>query len=269
VTTTGPEILGLPAAQTPATQAALARARRGVLLVLALGIVGLAGFVVAVSVVGDANDELRVHGIRTSGAVATLYPDSRYSEGHADIRFTVGGRDRLEPVDLGSDTDYYSEGQRVTVYYDAADPSRMTIDDEDNQPGWTVWPMCIALVVGFIALIAAPITEWRRRRAREVLRSGSWQQVRVHVSQGDKRLLFTTPDMSVWRSASGASWPMFSRLPWKRAGWGLADEESPTVPADQSAWWVMAGNRAVFSPDRGWPLVLTRQEPVRRRDRIR
>jgi hypothetical protein len=251
--TTEPEIPGLPGEQDPATRGALARARRRVLIVVALGVLGLVGFAVPVGVISDANEELRVHGARTAGTVAVLY-HGRY-DGHADIRFSVDGRDRLGSVDLGSDADYFSEGQRVTVYFDASDPSRMTIDDEDNQPGWSVLPMSIALAVAVMSVVLAPLMEWRRRRTRAVLRSGPWEPVHVSVLQDHKRLLFATPDMAAWRSGASARWPVL--------------DDPSTVPADRPAWWVPAGNRAVFSPDRGRPLVLTRRESTRRRNRIR
>jgi hypothetical protein len=265
VTTTGPEILGLPAASSPATREALTRWRRSVLVTLAIGLACLAGFLVALGFVTAANDQLRQHGARTTGTVYTLYPDTGHSSGHADVRFTVRGHQRFGSVDLGSDADSYAEGQQVTVFYDSADPSRMTIDDEDNQPGWTVLPMVLLLVGGVAAPLVAAVRVVRRRRAQQLLRSASWQPVRVRVLQERQGAQFTVPGSGAWRSR-GAVWPTPNREPRKLSGWGLPDEDPRSVPADQPAWWVSDGRRAVFSPDRGYPLVMARPGSWRRED---
>ena len=63
----------------------------------------------------------------------------------------------------------------------------------------------------------------------------------------------------VWRSVRCSAWPEPDREPLERSGWGLPDEDPADVPYDQEAWWVSDGERAVFSPDQGPPLVLARR----------
>jgi hypothetical protein len=247
----------LPATVEDATARALGRLRRSAVRSLVAGVVLLAAFVAVASVIGSANDELRSSGVRTAGTIYTLYPDQRGNSGHADVRFVVGGRERFGAVDLGAEADGYAEGQRVTVYYDRADPSRMTIDDVDNQPGWTVLPM-FALSVGALAgFLGAAAFAFRRRRAARLLAREPWQRVRVVVRYADKRSLFTTPDGSVWRGSG--PWPTYNSEPGWRAGWGLPDLPPEEDPPDQEAWWVHDERTAVFSPDRGEPLLLARR----------
>ena len=253
----------LTAGSMPRTRRALAATGRRVAATFLLGIVCLVGFGLAVTVVADRNDALRNSGGRTSGDVYDVHPDSGHSSGSVLVEYTVAGVVHHGRVDVGADADNYSEGQAVTVFYDRDHPSQMTIDDEDNQPSWSVWPVEMAFVGGSVSLIIAVVQELRRRTTRRLLHSGPWQSGRVRVLDAGKRSDFTTPDGAVWRSGIGTRWPTPNQEPRKLSGWGLTDEDPASVLTDQPVWWVADGRRAVFSADQGMPLVLAR----RRRDR--
>lgn len=250
------------AASDQLTCRALVAARRSARITAVAGTLCLVGFFVAAALIGNNGDALRQSGGRTEGRVVVLNPDSGVNSGGADVRYSVDGTTFTRPVDLGADADNYTKGQLVTVHYELGDPENMTIDNEDNQPAWTVLPMIVALLAGLGAPPTAIVLGLRYRRTRNVLRSRGWSPVRVSVPSAEKGrgTLFTVADGSVWRSRM--RWPTPNREPRELAGWGLPDEDPATVPGDQAAWCVSDGRFAVFSPDRGAPLVL-----ARRRDR--
>ena len=230
----------LPAADHPATASAVRHMRRsGRLLVLA-GVLLLAVFLVVVTVVGEVNDRLREEGTRTTGTVERTTPDTGHGSGSAEVTFRAGARTVAAVVHLGADVDGYAVGQRVTVYYDVADPHRMTVDDEDNQPAWTVPPMVVSLVAGVGCLVAAVVLAVRRRRTLGILRLGPWQAARAAVRTGKNEAVFVLPGGDAWRYTGPTAWPGGD-------------------PLDQELWWVDDGRRAVFSPDRGRPLLLARR----------
>jgi hypothetical protein len=247
------------AAEASSTAWALRRESRRTWAALVVGVICLAGFVVAVTVVEDRNTELRQSGGQTVGTVAELHPDSKYTSGRAVVRYTTDGDEWLEPVDLGANADNYTEGQKVTVFYDPTDPARMTIDDEDNQASWTVLPMILAMLAGLGMIGLAIVRTIRRARVTQLLWSGPWEQVRVDVQPAGERIAFHFADGSSWRSAAGQRWPSWKPHHSDRTGSSPTDLEPDDVPTDELVWWVADGTRAVFSPTMGTPLVLVRR----------
>jgi hypothetical protein len=247
------------AAEASATAWALTRDSRRTWAALVLGVICLAGFVVAVTVVEDRNAELRQSGDQAVGTVAELYPDSKYRSGRAVVRFTTDGGEWYEPVDLGANADNYTEGQTVTVFYDPTDPARMTIDHEVNQASWTVLPMILSMLAGLGLVGLAIVRTIRGARVTYLLWSGPWEQVRVDVQPAGERIAFHVADGSSWRSGARKSWPSWDREDSDRAGSSAADLPADDVPTDELVWWVADGTRAVFSPTMGTPLVLVRR----------
>ena len=227
--------------------------------ILGLGIVGACG-VVLIAVVEIAADEaLREVGVTTVGTVVSVDSDTRLDPGGASVRFTVDDDTRVRLVSLGGYADYYVEGQVVDVVYDPSAPDRFIMDDALYAPGWTEWPLVLALLTAFFA---GPLgVHWvgTCREMRRLLGARVWTPVRVRVLLGDRRHEFTTADGAVWRSTLYADWPPPNREPLERSGWGLPDEDPADVPYAQEAWWVCDGDQAVFSPDQGSPLVLARR----------
>ena len=140
----------------------------------ALGVAMLVGFVWAINYIDDHNQSLVSSGGRVAGQVSSLTRDSSLDPGHATVTYAVDARRYSERVDLGSDAANYHLGQQVTVYYDLSQPARMTIDNEDNQPGWSVWLLVILLVGGFIIAGTGLLTMGRWISARRVLRQNDW-----------------------------------------------------------------------------------------------
>ncbi|MGY2064608.1 DUF3592 domain-containing protein [Blastococcus sp. SYSU DS0619] len=249
------------AAEAAATNRALASSRRWTAAFFAVGILSITGFVVGTSVVFDQSAELRESGVQAAGTVEEVRPGRALTTGTALVRYTVDGVERYGTVALGDSTDLYSEDQTVTVYYDAADPGRMTIDDQDNQPSWSVLLMVLALVGGLGILWLAGHRSVRGLVIERLLWSRPWQRVRADVEFHGAGLVVRLDDGSVWRSQRWSGWrrrePAEERtsLPGDTA---LPGDEQADAD-DRSVWWVDDGTRAVFAPDRGGPLVLTRR----------
>ena len=252
---------GQPALDDGRTATALRRAMRRGWAVVGLGLACVVAVVLLSSTMADADESLRAEGARTEGTVVSVTADTRWSEGSARVAFRVGGRERVERVHLAASADGYATGDRVTVFYDPEERDRITIDGIPYEPAWTHWPF-ILTIVGSVT--AGPGGAWmlrQARRCRRLLSEQPWQPVRVRVPAGGRHhgLRFVVGSHEVWRSRSAPRWPQVNREPRLLAGWGLPDEDPTTVPADQDVWWVTDGRSAVFSPDRGGPLVHARR----------
>ena len=242
------------------TAAGLVRAARRVWAAVAVAVVAGAALLglFRMSVAGDT--DLRNTGVTTVGTIVRVDPGGKWDPGGAAVRFTAGGDTSARYVSLGSYADEYEEGQTVDVVYDLSDPERFSIDEVGYEPRWMSWAIGAALTVTAAAGITGLQWASAHRRARRLLRTHTWTPVRVQVHPDDRSLRFTTADGASWTSLGDSDWPQLNRQPRQLSGWGLPDEDPADVPVDQSAWWVCNGSRAVFSPDGGAPLVLTRRD---------
>jgi hypothetical protein len=160
---------------SPWVRDTLRRARRRAQAILLVGLVLFTAFVVLADHFSTQSDWLRQSGVQVLGRVQSVTDDTRYSEGSAVVAYVAGARPLQEPVDLGANASNYHVGQTVTVYYDPRHPARMTINDESNQPGWTVMPMVFMLVLGVGGLAWGSVVLASLRRSRQLLASQPWQ----------------------------------------------------------------------------------------------
>lgn len=241
------------------TAAELARVARRARTLIAVGLVGACGVVAVAAVEIEADEELRAVGVTTVGTVIRIDPDALWSPGGASVRFSADGETRARYVTLGGYADDYVEGQVADVVYDPSDPDRFIIDDALYGPDWTYWPLGLSLLA---ALLAGPIGLWwtgRHAETRRLLATRAWAPVRARVLWRGDRYEFTTADGTVWRSVRDGDWPEPNPEPFEHSDWEPPDEDPADVAHVQDAWWVCDGNDAVFSPDRGGPLVLARR----------
>ena len=237
----------------PATRAAADGARQRARAAVATSAAALVAAFLIGGVMARADADLHARGVRTVGTVVEVQPDGRYSSGGAEVSFPSAGGQSTRHVDLGGYADDYSAGDQVDVLYDPAQPDRLTIDDVPYEPPWTTWPMVVA-VLG--TLIGGPLASWllaTRRRTRRLLSAGAWAPVRILVWQRGERCRFATLDGSEWQASVDGGWPGSDLEPDEH---GSAPTEAG--PGGRDAWWVRDGDRAVFSPDQGGPLVLAR-----------
>ena len=260
----------------PATAAALPRPARWVRVAALVGVLCLAGWFLADRAVGAANDDLRAHGVRVTGTVERVETGVRGSSDSVVVRFRDGGAARSATVSVGITGPDHEPGDRVTVFYDPQDPARVTIDDVDSSAGvHGGWPYITELLrwLGIGVVLTAVLGWVRDRRSRARLRaalaSGPWAPgpVRVGFTDDDPRFrdldehatVLTTPDGTAW--VRETTWPdgpgpwAAPPPPWTTGvGWtGVAEVR------EVEAWWVADGDTAVFSPDRGAPLLLARR----------
>lgn len=241
------------------TAAGLFRAARRAWAAVAVAVVAGAALLglFRMSLAGDT--DLRNTGVTTVGTIVRVDPAVKWAPGGAVVRFTAGGDTSARYVSLGWYADEYEEGQTVDVVYDLSDPERFSIDDVGYEPRWMTWAIGGAITVTAAAGITGLRWASAHRRARRLLRTHLWTPVRVQVHPQDRSLRFTTADGACWSSLGDSDWPQLNREPRQLSGWGLPDEDPADVPVDQAAWWVCDGLCAVFSPDRGAPLVLARR----------
>ncbi|SFP19965.1 hypothetical protein SAMN05660464_2455 [Geodermatophilus dictyosporus] len=255
-----------PARSFDRTATALRRAFRGVWALTALGVVCAVVFMGLLGVMARADGELRLAGARAEGTLLRVDPDTATSRGGASVGFAVAGEDLVRHVDLGAYADSYVPGDAVVVWYDPADPSRVTVDDVAYDPPGTTWPAVLAFVGVLFSPVLAVWTLAGVWRTDRLLSQRPWQQVRVSVTEGHGALLFRTPDGTVWRSTRAVAWSAPDREPCLPSDGDLSGGDPDVVAADHLVWWVAGGRAAVFSPDGGHPLVLARR---RRQDQPR
>ena len=233
-----------PALSSDRTAAALRRASRGPRALGVLGVACAVVFLVLLGVTTRMDGQLRTTGVRAEGTVLRVEPDTGSGGGGASVRFSVAGDEQVGHVDLGGYASDYTAGDRVTVVVDAADPSRLTIDDVPWEPWWATWPMVIAFVGALLAPLAAlrgSLPLWRTGR---VLRRSPWRQVRARTTVVGRHLSVVTDDGTTWRPVRDVPW-----------------SEGPDAGHAVVVWCAEDGDRAVLSPDQGAPWA-----PARRRD---
>ncbi|WP_018683639.1 DUF3592 domain-containing protein [Actinokineospora enzanensis] len=150
---------------------AVRRLRTRALVLVLLGVVSAAAFVVASVLLDDRYTGLREHGVAVPGVVVSVYTTNHTDK--MSVRFPVDGVDRVRELSL--DDQEPAVGDQVTIYYDPADPDRLAAGITANMPGWQLGLLAGALgafvlltTVGSISL-----TRWARR-ARAVRRHGWW-----------------------------------------------------------------------------------------------
>jgi hypothetical protein len=123
------------------------------------------------------SDQLRSGGYSTVGLVMALHPHNGWIPASADVAYFIDGSEYyLERAKLGSDADAYAVGEEVTVWYDLKHPNHMTINNEDNQPLWTVVPINIGLIASPVILGGGLLAWFRLRRRRRTLSRFPWRK---------------------------------------------------------------------------------------------
>ena len=133
---------------------------------------------VGITAVEDRTEQLVRHGEQVRGSVVD-------ADGHAGVliarskrivvEFTYAGRARRAGINLDDSSPSFVAGQPVTVYVDRADPNHLTIDGTDNQSPWTLAPMIVGIVAGFLVPGVGVALLRRSRRWRRALSSGPWR----------------------------------------------------------------------------------------------
>jgi len=100
----------------------------------------------------------------TSGTVTAHEPANHSRYGYT---FTVGGR-RYEGWQVPHDSEEWTVGQQVVVYYDAADPTRNALRDFTTESDGIIAPVPM-LVLGIVTAVLVIISLRRRARPRQSL----------------------------------------------------------------------------------------------------
>lgn len=228
------------ALSSPQSAAALRRLTRLAQGVLLLGVVASAALIVSLVAGARADADLRATGVHTSGTVLRVEPDRKEQPGGVDVLIHHRDVDQTVHVRLGDAADAYVPGQTVDVVRDPVDLDHITLDDVPWTPPGLALTQGLLLVPVLLGLILGSLLLWVQTRTRRLLAGRVWTRVGVSLIRGQGRL-FLVQDVGVWQSYVIGRWPRSAS----------ADE--------QMAWWVTDGRRAVFSPDQGGPLVLTRR----------
>jgi hypothetical protein len=136
----------------------------------------------AVDHVHSGDRRLISQGAGVTGVVTAVTLGGAFRSGSAKVSYTAGGRGLIGTVDLGSDADRFTVGQKVEVRYDQHRPTRMTIAGMRDQSGWSVWLAVLVFVGGCAFMGAAPIRTWRWIRSRRVLADNPWREVHDNIS---------------------------------------------------------------------------------------
>jgi hypothetical protein len=264
---------GPVALSEPDTARALPRPRYGAWALAVLGVVVLLGWAIGTTVVRRAAQELRQEGRRTTGTVVTVHTGIRGASDRAVVAFVVDGEPIHATVDLGSDGVDHPPGSEVSVYYDPADPERITLGGIDNPPpgwGWLVDVSGPAGLVWTVLGVIGTVGDRRRRgQLRATLTIAPWTQVHLRIGYeghdpvarqvSPRDTVLSTPDGTMWHAPAG--WPSRVRDAWEAPATQFDERYGWRAPAvhGRDAWCVVNGDLAVFSPDRGEPLLMARR----------
>lgn len=183
----------------PWARAIVRRSRRSGWRCLGIGLVLFVVVGTFANVFVGGSQRLRDEGQATQGTIVGR-TSAALKDGTAKVDYVVNDRHHQRAVALGNKAGRYSVGQQVTVYYDSDDPDKITIDDIDNEPAWTVLPMALGFVASITLLVAGVVILIRSRRTRRLLRASTWQdQVRVVGSRGTA-LFLTLPEDRLLRA---------------------------------------------------------------------
>lgn len=214
-------LAGAPALDHPSTRnESASRLWAGVALAV-FSLVLLAVFAEQVDRSVGAADALRADGVRVAGTVTSTDGGDRLLGDHVTVAYLVDGVERSEVVTLDDVAPDYADGDAVTVFYDPADPARMSIDDQDNEGWLSVHVTVFSLLVGAAGLpvgLVSAVRWWRVRRrlararfepagSRVIL--GRHKRVMVHVRVADedvvlRRAVLLPP--GIWREVSALTW---------------------------------------------------------------
>ncbi|MFI5587130.1 DUF3592 domain-containing protein [Amycolatopsis sp. NPDC051758] len=146
-------------------------------LALAWAAVFAAG-VTGVTLAGAAAEDLLTSGVRVAGEVV-FYNDPVKKAPYFQVRFATPDQVRLERIDCAADCTYHV-GDRVTVFYDPADPARVRTQEEANPSGASDLSM-IPTLAGLVGLpISVVVAAGWLRRLRAVAATG-WRSAGVTV----------------------------------------------------------------------------------------
>lgn len=135
------------------------------------GLLLLAAYLVSGPLLATPSDRLRASGVRTTGTVTVLYPDSPRSPGRIEVTFPLDSPRFRATVDLGAQVARFRAGQAVRTWYDRDDPSRIAVEDVGARAAWSVLPARLAAVLGLVAVVgglavgAVGVVRFRRHRA--------------------------------------------------------------------------------------------------------
>jgi hypothetical protein len=122
----------------------------------------------------DSANRLAATGVRVPGVVVHVDNPSKSTQ-QIDVRFAVGGTERVRKIGTTANAGAYRTGDQVTVIYDRADPEQIRTDREPNLPGLPMAagyiPMLVSL--GFLPFAALGLIRWWRRV--HALRRSPWR----------------------------------------------------------------------------------------------
>lgn len=215
-------LTGGPALGHPSTRRETAARLWGSVALVVVSLILLAVFAEQVDRSVGAADALRADGVRVAGTVSGTDGGDRLMGDHVTVAYLADGVERSGIVTLDDVAPDYADGDAVTVFYDPADPARMSIDDQDDENWFSVHVTVLSLLVGAVGLPVGPVSAvrwwWVRRRlararfepadARAV--QGRHKRVTVHVRVAGedvvpRRAVLLPP--GIWREVSAlADW---------------------------------------------------------------
>lgn len=211
-------LAGPPARDNVETVRSLQRLGRRSAFLVVIGVLLLAAFATAATTLADRARSLSETASTTEGTVVRgdrpwyldVWSDT------VTVEYTVDEERRTATVYLNDSSPSYSIGDEVQILYLAADPSRSTIDGEENDPPEVVWPMIVALAAGAVALGAGALSARRVRALRRWAAGSQWTPDRVQffVVSGNRDLwLMQLPGGAIMKVVGIRQRDVFALLP--------------------------------------------------------
>lgn len=132
----------------------------------------------------SAADALRADGVRVVGTVTSTDGGDLLMGDRVTVAYLVDGMERSGVVTLDDVAPDDADGDVVTVFYDPADPARMSIDDQDDDGWFWVQIMTFSVVAGAAGLPVGLVSAVRWCRVRRRLARARFEPAESRVVRG-------------------------------------------------------------------------------------
>ncbi len=201
---------------------------------------GFACLVVAVVIpqVGESRTEALLADAVTEHGVVTGSTRIPFVD-WVTVEYSHRGQVRTGRVFLTADSRRYRSGQAVTVLVDPANPDRVTVVGEDNDPPWLVLPFVFSLIAGFIAVGSGFGVLRRVGRMEEVLARSTFVSVANGLTLDDPGRPMVTYSAAFDHPECDLPLKVAEGLKWRLGRSGLKEADSVEVAGDPTDWVVL------------------------------
>lgn len=192
----------------------LTEQRRNAGLLLIVGVVGLAVFIVGTVRSGNRSERLESAGDRLDGQVVQVGGIGTLGGPAVEVEFEFEGARRLVIIQLSRPNWRYDPGEQVVVLIDPDDPSLVSLEGESNTSQAVQSLLAFSVIVGSVIFLAGVLALIQAGSQSAIVKKVSWRKASVLATapSRDRRnsqwlfLIQEDSERYVMRSVVAARW---------------------------------------------------------------